>query len=278
MIIMPINTMGQSTIMKMMSRKFSALIITILCILLLGCSGMREPGRNLNIDLFKDKVNIEFKDIDYNLVVDTSSEMENYKISRGDVLSIVVFGLDEFFPITYSGVNNPYTSKLVDEKGFIFFPYAGYIKAEGLTVAEVRDSVTKNLSVDFNQPQVDVSITEFNSKRNVYVLGEINNPSTIQIGLVPVTLADAISSSKGLSNITSNPKDVYVIRTLDRDTSIVYRANLQDASAFALSGQFTLRPGDIVFIGAANITKWNRFITQLFPFASFLNQIDSIQR
>ena len=96
MIIMPINTMGQSTNMRMMSRKFSVLIITILCILLFSCSGMREPGRNLNIDLFKDKVNIEFKDIEYNLVVDTSSEMENYKISRGDVLSIVVFGLMNF--------------------------------------------------------------------------------------------------------------------------------------------------------------------------------------
>jgi len=275
---MLISIMDQSTIMIMMNRKRHAALISILCILLYSCSGMNEPGRNLNTDLFKDKVNVEFKDIDYNLVVDTSSEVQTYKISRGDVLSIVVFGLDEFFPITYSGVNNPYTSKLVDEKGFIFFPYAGYIKAEGLTVAEVRDSVTKKLSIDFNEPQVDVSITEFNSKRNVYVLGEINNPSTIQIGLVPVTLADAISTSKGLSNITSNPKDVYVIRKLDQNTSVVYRANLQDASAFALSGQFTLLPGDIVFIGAANITKWNRFISQLFPFASFLNQIDSIQR
>ena len=99
------------------------------------------------------------------------------------------------------------------------------------------------------------------------MLGEINNPSTIQIGLVPVTLADAISSSKGLSNITSNPKDVYVIRTLDRDTSIVYRANLQDASAFSLSGQFTLRPGDIVFIGAANITKMESFYYSVISFA-----------
>ena len=39
-----------------------------------------------------------------------------------------------------------------------------------------------------------------------------------------------------------------------------------------------LSPGDIVFVGVADITKWNRFISQLFPFASFLNQVDNIDR
>ena len=58
---------------------------------------------------------------------------------------------------------------------------------------------------------------------------------------------------------------------------VVYYANLENASEFLVAGSFLLSSGDIIFVGASDITKWNRFVTQLFPFASFLNQIDNIQ-
>jgi polysaccharide export outer membrane protein len=31
-----------------------------------------------------------------------------------------------------------------------------------------------------------------------------------------------------------------------------------------------LRPGDVVFVGAAGITRWNRFVNQLLPFSGIL--------
>ena len=33
---------------------------------------------------------------------------------------------------------------------------------------------------------------------------------------------------------------------------------------------FTVRPGDVVFVGAADITRWNRFLTQLLPLSDVI--------
>ena len=246
-------------------------LIQIFCIFLLAsCSlspGMREPT-NLN-------TNVNIYDITPEILAQNESinAFENYKISTGDNLSIVVFGQPDFFPITNVTQNNPYTSKLVDSNGEIYFPFAGTIKASGHTVAEVRNKVTKKLSENFKDPQVDVSIIKFNNKRNLYILGEVKRPKTINVGLVPLSLADAISEAQGLNTNTARGNRVFVIRSRDQS---VYRADMRNASSFLLAGQFKLLPGDIIFVGPADITKWNRFVSQLFPFASFLTQVENL--
>lgn len=272
MIIMGINITHHIIIMKKMKNNF--LILPLVIMLLKSCAinpGMVEPRSFSGSD-------ITMTELTPDVVFKQNSDLKSYQISKGDTLSIVVFGQNDFFPITYSGINNPYTSKLVDEKGEIFFPYAGVLRAEGKTVGIIREEITKKLEENFNNPQVDVAISKFNSRRNVYVLGEVVRPRTIEVGLVPITLAEAVSVSDGLSQTTSNAKKVFIIRKSDQlNRGIIYHADLKDASKFVVAGEFNLLPGDIVFVGAADITKWNRFITQLFPFASFLNQVDSIQ-
>ncbi len=269
MTITVINITLQITIMRKMKINF-----ILIMFLLTGCAvtpGMYEPN-NLSNN------NVSVIELDSEIIFNQKTSLKSYQISKGDTLSIVVFGQNEFFPITYSGINNPYTSKLVDEKGEIFFPYAGVVQVEGKTVGMVRKDITTRLEKNFNNPQVDVSISKFNSRRNVYVLGEVVRPRTIEVGLVPITLAEAISVSDGLSQTTSNAKKVFVIRkSFEDNKGAIFHANLNDASKLVIAGEFQLNPGDIVFVGAADITKWNRFITQLFPFASFLNQIDNIQ-
>ena len=67
----------------------------------------------------------------------------------------------------------------------------------------VRKDIATRLEKNFNNPQVDVSISKFNSRRNVYVLGEVvrlDNRSWIGA----ITLAELISD--GLSQTTSNAK------------------------------------------------------------------------
>lgn len=251
----------------------------IISILVSSCSiipGMSDPKANsIGIDLKSVKV----VKLTPEIVKSSKFETENYKISVGDLLSIVVFGQDEYFPVTQSYVpDSPYSTRQVDEKGLIFFPFVGYIEVLDKTTSQVRDELSAALSDEFKNPQVDVSIRRFNEKRNVYVLGEVIKRNSISVGFVPLTLADAISQSGGLSPETSDGNDVFVIRKdIGNGSGIVYKANLASAGDFVISGQFTLAPGDIVYVGAADITKWNRFISQLFPFASFINQIDNIE-
>ena len=40
--------------------------------------------------------------------------------------------------------------------------------------------------------------------------------------------------------------------------------------------KFYLQPQDLIFVGASDVTRWNRVIAQVFPFASFLNAIDNL--
>ncbi len=266
-------TMERAMIMKVIKIISKSIILFILA----GCAiapGMQSP----KIDS-KTKIDgIEIIDINASVVEEQSKGIENYLVSTGDILSIVVFGQTDFFPVANIGGNNPYTSRLVDQNGEIFFPYAGTVKVAGKTFSKIREDITAGLSKTFNDPQVDVSIFEFNKNRNVYVLGEVKSPKSVQVGLVPLTLAEAIAQADGLSAGTSNGNRIFVIRG-EKDTygGKIFQASLKNSSQLVSAGQFQLLPGDIVFIGAADITLWNRFITQLFPFASFLNQVDNIE-
>ena len=241
-----------------------------------GCSlspGMYDPP-NINKSLKNSKV----VKITPDLIQNQSYEVENYKISNGDELSIVVFGQNDYFPIqSYIG-NSPYTKRIVDENGKIFFPYAGEVEVAGKTVSDVRNLLTNLLSQNFVDPQLDVGISTFNPNRNIYVLGEVVRPQTMSVGLVGLTLSDAIAQAQGLSPVSSKGDAVFVIRKdYEGNSGTVFRADFRDASEFVIAGEFILIPGDIVFVGAADITKWNRFISQLFPFASFLTQVDNLQ-
>ena len=188
---------------------------------------MVEPNRfNKNINIVDiDEQNVE---LDYSY--------ETYTVSSGDTLSIVIFGVDDFFPV--SNYQNPYTSRIVDNNGQIFFPYAGVINVSGKTTAVIREELTLALSKNFKDPQVDVTITDFNIKRNIYVLGEVKEPNIINLGIVPISLSDAISQSGGLSNTSSNGKRVFIIRA-DKvsGSGKVYRMNMNNASSFLLSSK-----------------------------------------
>ena len=51
----------------------------------------------------------------------------------------------------------------------------------------------------------------------------------------------------------------------------------EDARVLVLiAEQLLLQPGDVVFVGPAGITRWNRFMTQLLPFSGLIrNAVDA---
>jgi polysaccharide export outer membrane protein len=104
-----------------------------------------------------------------------------------------------------------------------------------------------------------------NSKNKIYVLGEVLNPRTISFSTTSVTLLEALGESGGLSPDAANGDAVYVIRG-GQDAmhgSTVYHLNAEKPTGYLLAKQFELEAQDVVFVGPANITRWNRFISQL---------------
>ncbi|QNK00023.1 hypothetical protein [Dyella telluris] len=55
----------------------------------------------------------------------------------------------------------------------------------------------------------------------------------------------------------------------------VYQLDARSPDAFILANQFKVKPGDVVFVGPAGITRWNRFLTQLLPLTGIISNAAS---
>ncbi|CAB3732740.1 hypothetical protein LMG27174_05956 [Paraburkholderia rhynchosiae] len=88
---------------------------------------------------------------------------------------------------------------VVDEEGFIQFPYTGRLKVAGLGTSAIQATVQRALSQYFKSPQVTVRIASFRSKQ-VLIDGEVHTPGSLQINDVPMTLTDAIGRAGGFTS------------------------------------------------------------------------------
>jgi polysaccharide export outer membrane protein len=115
----------------------------------------------------------------------------------------------------------------------------------------------------------------YNDTKEVYVMGEVMRPQAVNFRTVAsINLTQAIGRVGGLNPLTSNGKEVYVIRgasNFENAPAKVFQLDARSPTAFALGDQFWMKPGDVVFVGPAGITRWNRVISQLLPSLSVIS-------
>ncbi|MCX2897809.1 polysaccharide biosynthesis/export family protein [Pseudomonas mandelii] len=120
----------------------------------------------------------------------------------------------------------------------------------------------------------------YNDQKKVYLLGEVTSARSLVFKGTDMNLTDALGSVGGLRQETSSGKEVYVIRGVENlaDEPVkVFQIDLKSPSAFALAQHFKLKPQDVVYVGPADVTRWNRFISQVFPTANLLRTGVAIQ-
>ncbi|SDV48598.1 polysaccharide export outer membrane protein [Chitinasiproducens palmae] len=110
-----------------------------------------------------------------------------------------------------------------------------------------------------------------NRYNKVFVLGEVAKPTSIVIPKGDYSLAEALSDSGGLNQVTSNASQVYVVRRAEDGLTNAYILNAKAPTALALADQFELQPRDVVFVDPSGITRFARVITQVAPFLSGTN-------
>ncbi len=111
----------------------------------------------------------------------------------------------------------------------------------------------------------------YNDQKKIYVLGEVTQPQALSFKTTSYNLMDAIGTAGGIRQETADGEAVYVIRGAENiatEQPKVFQLNAKSPVAFALAKSFPLQPQDVVFVGPAGITRWNRFITQLLGSAS----------
>jgi polysaccharide export outer membrane protein len=146
---------------------------------------------------------------------------------------------------------------------------------DGKTYALDQDALNRNgsLAQDIYLKAGDRIFLPYNDRKEIYVVGEVTKPQSMSFRTTNLSLTQALGRAGGLEQSTSNASAVYVIRgseDMKTTPATVYHLNIKSPAAYALADQFMLHPGDVVFVGAAGITRWNRFVNQLLPFSGIL--------
>ena len=124
-----------------------------------------------------------------------------------------------------------------------------------------------------NNARTILSKMEYGSiaREYVYVIGEVLQQSRYTLPFEhKAVLADALlESGGGVSSLTGNPKQIYVLRgaaDLKNFAPITaLHLDTTNAANFLLATRLELRPKDVVFVGTQPITNWNRMIKQIIP-------------
>lgn len=155
----------------------------------------------------------------------------------------------------------------------------------------IRDGKTYNLDYDrltsqssdigrIYMRQGDKLHLGLNDARKVFIMGEVRTARSIPYSTSRLTLSEVLATAGGPMPETSSGQEVYVIRgveNLETERATVFQLNARSPSALILADQFEMQPQDVVFVGAAGITRWNRFISQLFPSANIFGTTLSIE-
>mgnify|MGYP001115174842 CR=1 FL=1 len=132
--------------------------------------------------------------------IELSDELANYeyRVAPGDILNIIVYEHPELTIPAGSQRTAEESGIIVENDGTLFYPYVGIVNVDGLTVNQIRDIIADDLAEFINDPQVDVKVVVYNSKR-VFVTGQVNTPGPQRITNVPLTILDAIANAGGLT-------------------------------------------------------------------------------
>ncbi len=165
------------------------------------------------------------------------------RLGTGDVIAVTVWERDTLglFPAGPGGASD-LGELTLDRLGMISLPYAGSIRASGLTPAELRVAIERKLRRLILMPQVAVRVIQRHSLA-VTVQGDVAKPGTVAIGL-------GVERLSGLLGLVApnqqNPEQLAV--TLRRGgvaatvrLSDIYRSPEQDIA---------LRGGDSIVVHA----------------------------
>ena len=142
-----------------------------------------------------------------------------------------------------------------------------------LSILLEQGVLKQNRLLKFN----DVLHIPRNDALKVFVMGDVVNASTQQIGRRGMTLAEALNNAGGINEASANASGIFVLRSNDSALKLVdiYQLDVSMGPRLILSTQFKLQPKDIVYVTSAPVARWNKLLAQL---TSSLNQIYQIDR
>lgn len=160
--------------------------------------------------------------------------LATYPVGPGDVLEITVWKENELT-----------RQVMVPPDGFISFPHAGTLKAEGKTIDQIKLELQNRLGEIIVDPIVNVFLMGAASNK-IYVIGKVNRP-----GEYPITGAtdvmQALSMAGGLATFADEDGINILRRTNGKQESIPFSySDVVDGDN--LEQNIPLKKGDVVVV------------------------------
>jgi polysaccharide export outer membrane protein len=179
-------------------------------------------------------------------------EQGEYTIGSQDIVTVTVYD--------HADLTGKYT---VESDGSFTFPLIGRVKASGLTLHQLEDSLKTSLSDGYlKNPQISVSMDEYRSQR-VFVMGEVRAPGAYQL-TGNMTIIEALAKAGGTTQTAA--EEVLIVRphaaakgngpaegpTLATDSeATVLKTNIRELQSGSLSQNLTLKDGDTIVVNKA---------------------------
>lgn len=108
------------------------------------------------------------------------------------------------------------------------------------------------------------------SESKVYLLGEVRNQQALEFKNGKLSLSEVLAEGGGLLSESAKAENIYVIRAESADAIDIFHLNARSPLALVFGDKFSLLPGDIVYVDATGLARWNRVAKMLLPTAQLI--------
>lgn len=134
-----------------------------------------------------------------------------------------------------------------------------------------RAGLDPNAIVLRNGDVVRVSPRE---ESKVFVIGEVTKPVSLLMHNGRMSLNEALGEAGGVSQLTGNASQIYVIRNANDTQPILYHLDSHSPVMIALAENFELKAKDVVYVDAAPMVRLNRIISLILPTAQTITIVN----
>jgi polysaccharide export outer membrane protein len=217
------------------------LLITVFALTLFSCSNTR---------------NIVYMDQITDSNIKSPYKSTESKIQTGDLLSINVSSLNPQASAIFNAPNESTTNTnmasqygltvgyLVNDSGYIQFPFLGAIKTEGLTKSQLNKELVKQLTE--KKLLIDPIITIRQLNFRVSVLGEVARPGAFTVPNEKISILEALGMAGDLT-MYGNRSNVLLVREDGRGEKETRRIDLRSKNLLS-SQYYWLRSNDVIYV------------------------------
>ncbi|MBN3038776.1 MAG: polysaccharide biosynthesis/export family protein [Candidatus Omnitrophica bacterium] len=183
-----------------------------------------------------------------------TERLTEYTIDKEDELDISVWGWQDLDEVV-----------IVRPDGKISFPLAGDVRAEGLTLTELDNELTRRLKEYIREPEVSIMLKKFGGNK-VIVLGEVYAPGVYKTTgrnsiMEVIALAEGFTEDACLSSVILVRGGLKYPKSRRTNTA---RLNLRNVIEKGdLSQNVSVQPEDLVYVPKKFIANVNYFLEEI---------------